>query len=153
MSFSDLFYWKKFSVIVKEDDVPHLKKILKGIPERKFEKMSQNVLKVDRSPRNIARKILLYVTFFEKEEEEVLQAHCQGARWCLLPESIRPRCMEVLCWHLYDGSFLFLFFWIAGSKAVLGLLNAVQLLHMPPLHLHLASYCVLPALLLITYIL
>jgi hypothetical protein len=62
-------------------------------------------------------------------------------------------------WHLCDGSFLYIYiyFWIAGSKAVLpvefsssqvwcisygyvwamdapplGLLNAVQLLHMPP---------------------
>ncbi|KAJ6366400.1 hypothetical protein OIU77_002894 [Salix suchowensis] len=37
-----------FSVIVKEDDVSHLKRILKGIPETKFEKMRENVLKVQK---------------------------------------------------------------------------------------------------------
>ncbi|CAK7355340.1 unnamed protein product [Dovyalis caffra] len=45
LPFSDILDWNKISVIVKEDDVPHLKKILEGTPEGKFKKMRQNVIK------------------------------------------------------------------------------------------------------------
>ncbi|KAJ6289323.1 hypothetical protein OIU76_025187 [Salix suchowensis] len=48
LPFSDVLDWNTFSVIVKEDDVSHLKRILKGIPETKFEKMRENVLKVQK---------------------------------------------------------------------------------------------------------
>jgi muconolactone delta-isomerase len=47
LPFNDILDWDKFSVILKEDDVLELEKILKSIPERKYEKMHQNVLKVD----------------------------------------------------------------------------------------------------------
>lgn len=47
LPFNDILDWDKFSVILKEDDVLELEKILKSIPEGKYEKMHQNVLKVD----------------------------------------------------------------------------------------------------------
>nr|TKR68900.1 hypothetical protein D5086_0000308400 [Populus alba] len=46
LPFNDILDWDKFSVILKEDDVLELEKILKSIPEGKYEKMHQNVLKV-----------------------------------------------------------------------------------------------------------
>ena len=47
LPFSDILDWNSFSVIIKEDDVPNLKKILNGIPEEKYQKMRKNVLQVD----------------------------------------------------------------------------------------------------------
>lgn len=47
LPFNDILDWDKFSVILKEDDVLELERILKSIPEGKYEKMHQNVLKVD----------------------------------------------------------------------------------------------------------
>ncbi|CAK7355324.1 unnamed protein product [Dovyalis caffra] len=46
LPFNDILDWNSFSIIVKEDKVPDLEKILKGIPEEKFKKLSQNVLQV-----------------------------------------------------------------------------------------------------------
>ncbi|KAJ6410308.1 hypothetical protein OIU84_007124 [Salix udensis] len=40
--------WNAFSVILKEDDIPIMGEILKGIPEDMFEKMRQNVVEVRR---------------------------------------------------------------------------------------------------------
>ncbi|KAJ6358765.1 hypothetical protein OIU76_000482 [Salix suchowensis] len=46
LPFNDILDWDEFSVILKEDDVHELEKILKSIPEGKYEKMHQNVLQV-----------------------------------------------------------------------------------------------------------
>ncbi|CAK7355300.1 unnamed protein product [Dovyalis caffra] len=47
LPFNDVLDWTNFSVILKEDDVPDLEKILKGIPEENYKKMHQNLLQVD----------------------------------------------------------------------------------------------------------
>ncbi|CAK7355310.1 unnamed protein product [Dovyalis caffra] len=46
LPFNDILDWNNFSVIIKEDNVPSLEKILEGIPEDKYKKMLQNVLQV-----------------------------------------------------------------------------------------------------------
>ncbi|XP_011005594.1 PREDICTED: probable glycosyltransferase At3g07620 isoform X1 [Populus euphratica] len=48
LPFNDILDWNAFSVILKEDDVPIMGEILKGIPEDTFENMRQNVLKVSK---------------------------------------------------------------------------------------------------------
>lgn len=48
LPFNDILDWNAFSVILKEDDVPIMGEILKGMPEDMFEKMRQNVLKVSK---------------------------------------------------------------------------------------------------------
>ena len=49
LPFNDILDWDEFSVILKEDDVLELEKILKSIPQGEYEKMHQNVLKVDKN--------------------------------------------------------------------------------------------------------
>lgn len=44
--FNDVLDWNNFSVILKEEHVPNLEKILKGIPEENYKKMHQNLLQV-----------------------------------------------------------------------------------------------------------
>ncbi|KAI5582789.1 hypothetical protein BDE02_07G108700 [Populus trichocarpa] len=44
--FNDVLDWNNFSVILKEEHVPDLEKILKGIPEENYKKMHQNLLQV-----------------------------------------------------------------------------------------------------------
>lgn len=72
LPFNDILDWNAFSVILKEDDVPIMGEILKGIPEDMFEKMRQNVLKVDKIHR------LLFL---------VTQAHFQDATVAFLINS------------------------------------------------------------------
>lgn len=47
--FNDVLDWNNFSVILKEEHVPDLEKILKGIPEENYKKMHQNLLQVDKN--------------------------------------------------------------------------------------------------------
>ncbi|XP_011023104.1 PREDICTED: probable glycosyltransferase At3g42180, partial [Populus euphratica] len=44
--FNDVLDWNNFSVILKEEHVPDLEKILKGIPKEKYKKMHRNLLQV-----------------------------------------------------------------------------------------------------------
>lgn len=46
--FSDVLNWKKFSVVVKVEDIPNLKQILMGISEAKYLKMQKRVKQVQR---------------------------------------------------------------------------------------------------------
>ncbi|XP_039066130.1 probable glycosyltransferase At5g03795 isoform X2 [Hibiscus syriacus] len=46
--FSDVLNWKSFAVIVSLEEIPDLKKILMGIPERKYIRMQKRVIQVRR---------------------------------------------------------------------------------------------------------
>ncbi|KAJ6419204.1 hypothetical protein OIU84_029339 [Salix udensis] len=46
LPFNDVLDWNNLSVILKEEHVPNLEKILKGIPEENYKKMHQNLLQV-----------------------------------------------------------------------------------------------------------
>ncbi|KAJ6289318.1 hypothetical protein OIU76_025183 [Salix suchowensis] len=46
LPFNDVLDWNNFSVILKEEHVPNLEKILKEIPEENYKKMHQNLLQV-----------------------------------------------------------------------------------------------------------
>ncbi|KAJ9174981.1 hypothetical protein P3X46_013570 [Hevea brasiliensis] len=46
--FNDIINWKKFSIIVKEEDVYHLKEILKAISDEKYLELQKNTVKVQR---------------------------------------------------------------------------------------------------------
>ena len=46
LPFNDILDWRKFSVILKETDVPQLKEILKGISDKQFKSLHQNLVKV-----------------------------------------------------------------------------------------------------------
>ena len=88
LPFNDILDWNAFSVILKEDDVPITGEILKGMPEDMFEKMRQNVLKVDNIlfiicdfchciPKKLIHRLLFLVT----------QAHFQDATVAFLINS------------------------------------------------------------------
>ncbi|KAK8562011.1 hypothetical protein V6N13_148856 [Hibiscus sabdariffa] len=46
--FSDVLNWKTFAVIVSLEEIPELKKILTGIPERQYIRMQKRVIRVRR---------------------------------------------------------------------------------------------------------
>ncbi|KAL5770313.1 hypothetical protein ACOSP7_014467 [Xanthoceras sorbifolium] len=46
LPFADIINWKSFSVIVEHEDIPLLKKILKGMSSEKYLMLQRNVLKV-----------------------------------------------------------------------------------------------------------
>ncbi|KAI3941779.1 hypothetical protein MKW92_007916 [Papaver armeniacum] len=48
LPFNDILNWRKFSVILKENDVYQLKGILKDIPEEQFVALHKNVVKVQK---------------------------------------------------------------------------------------------------------
>ncbi|KAG6467348.1 hypothetical protein ZIOFF_074821 [Zingiber officinale] len=48
LPFEELLDWTAFSVVVPEKDIPNLKKILKGISERRYKRMQSNVKKLQR---------------------------------------------------------------------------------------------------------
>lgn len=47
LPFNDIVDWRKFSVILKENDVYQLKQILKDIPDTEFVSLHNNLVQVE----------------------------------------------------------------------------------------------------------
>lgn len=67
LPFNDILDWRKFSVVLKETDVYHLKQILKNISDDQFLQLHYNLVKV-RSPflymLRAAKNIILCTALF-----------------------------------------------------------------------------------------